>query len=79
MKDDPKSAYVWAKSFAVFSPNQDAEELKEKFWISIDEYLQHEATKMKGAENAQNDVEEKAEIKETNEDVENAYNFEKTI
>lgn len=77
MKDDPKSVYVWAKSFVGFSPNQDVEELKEKFWISIDEYLQHEAAKMKGAENSQDDVEEDEDIEETSEDVENAYSFEK--
>ena len=76
MKDDPKSVYVWAKSFVGFSPNQDVEELKEKFWISIDEYLQHEAAKIKGAENVQEDAEEE-KIEEIGEDVENAYSFEK--
>lgn len=78
MKDDPKSVYVWAKSFVGFSPNQDVEELKEKFWISIDEYLQHEAAKMKGADNIQDEAEEEVEeTKEASEDVENAYSFEK--
>ena len=79
MKDDPKSVYVWAKSFVGFSPNQDIEELKEKFWISIDEYLQHEAAKMKDADNIQDEAEEEVEeeTEEASEDVENAYSFEK--
>ncbi len=79
MKDDPKSVYVWAKSFVGFTPNQDVEELKEKFWISIDEYLQHEAAKMKGTEDIPDELgeEDEEETEETAEDVENAYSFEK--
>lgn len=79
MKDDPKSVYIWAKSFVGFTPNQDVEELKEKFWISIDEYLQHEAAKMKGTEDIPDELEEedKEETEETAGDVENAYSFEK--
>lgn len=49
MKDDPKAVYVWAKKFVGFQANQDIEAVKSKFWASIDEYLQHEAAKMKAA------------------------------
>lgn len=45
MKSDPKEVYRWAKSFVGFSYSEDIEELKTKFWLSIDEYLQHEASK----------------------------------
>ena len=81
MKDDPKSVYIWAKSFVGFTPNQDVEELKEKFWISIDEYLQHEAAKMKGSEVTEETQESAEEEIDENEEIidgaENAYSFEK--
>ncbi len=44
MKDDPESVYLWARDFVKFSNTDNAETLKEKFWVSIDEYLQHEAS-----------------------------------
>ena len=56
MKDDPKSVYLWAKSFVKFGYTEDEESLKEKFWYSIDEYLQHEASKAK--EEKKNDDED---------------------
>lgn len=78
MKDDPNSVYNWARSFVGFSPNQDAEDLKEKFWSSIDEYLQHEAFKNEEASDSveSNKVDGEDGIVNAN-SKENAYDFEK--
>ena len=76
MKDDPKSVYLWAKSFVGFSPNEDIEELKEKFWLSIDEYLQHEAAGT-GDGSGRDSSEERDDDSSQNEYAENAYSFER--
>lgn len=88
MKDDPESVYKWARKFVGFGANQDDEEVKEKFWSSIDDYLQHDASRSK--EEKEKELEENGE--ETNEpdlsqdvvdlnlsdvEKENSYSFEK--
>lgn len=85
MKDDPKSVYIWAKKFVGFQASQEIEAVKSKFWASIDEYLQHEAAKIKtqqtaGQDNTSqnevpNNLEDTDEIEERGED-EVSYNFE---
>lgn len=83
MKDDPKAVYVWARKFVGFQANQDAEAVKSKFWASIDEYLQHEAAKLKPMPQAETQgetvqPEETTDSSETTETAESevSYNFE---
>jgi len=47
MKSNPKEIYKWAKSFVKFTQNEAREDLINKFWKSIDVYLQHDAAKPK--------------------------------
>lgn len=69
MKDDPKSVYLWAKAFVKFGYTEDEETLKEKFWVSIDEYLQHEASKIDDKNKTKTEEEELEELEEEGEEI----------
>ena len=80
MKDDPKSVYLWAKAFVKFNYTEDEDTLKEMFWVSIDEYLQHEASRNENNNNAKEEGESESQDSEeessfNQETYENSYDF----
>lgn len=83
MKDDPNAVYVWAQKYVGFKLTEDPEEVKDKFWKKIDNYLQHDAAKIKtnkqiqAGGNEEQDQDDNADQTLSDEDKQNAFDFEK--
>lgn len=65
-----------------FKATEDPEEVKDKFWKKIDNYLQHDAAKIKAGKQTELAVEDTQDINDpdenlTEEDKQNAFDFEK--
>ena len=77
MKDNPKEVYIWAKKFVGFSPTESESELIDKFWKSMDVYLQKDASKDSLSDAEEERDEENIEGNELEEEARNAYDFKK--
>lgn len=77
MKDNPKEVYIWAKKFVGFSPTESESELIDKFWKSMDVYLQKDASKDSISDVEEERDEENIEGDEREEEARNAYDFKK--
>ena len=77
MKDNPKEVYIWAKKFVGFSSTESESELIDKFWKSMDVYLQKEASKDSISDVEEERDEENVEGDELEEETRNAYDFKK--
>lgn len=64
MYKDPENIYNWARKFIKFKNSDQPDELSDKFWNKINEYLE-EDTLMKDENIAEDEIEDTDEITET--------------
>ena len=65
--EDPENVYLWAKKYLGLKGNDQLQDLEEKFWTSINEYLEHDEVEELDSSDSESE-EEDIEITEVNEE-----------